>query len=175
MPSFSLSCIQSICICVVVSSVYLSQDKPAREYERQQEKLLHETGPIGKVKILIKMSEIDLEEATHFVKKGNLGEADRFLTRYSDIIHQADEVLKSSHRNAQKNPAGFKEFEIALRKQLRKLADLKLSYPVDQQEKISQAITSAELAKEAMFQAIFGTENIRHGKGKGENLKKEAP
>src|SRR2546426_4639266 len=97
------------------------------------------------------------------------------IFRYNDVIRQADEVLKSSHRNAQKNPAGFKEFEIALRKQLRKLADLKLSYPVDQQEKISQAITSAELAKEAMFQAIFGTENIRHGKGKGENLKKEAP
>ena len=174
MPSFPLSCIHFTYICLFASTVYLSEDRATRDYERQQEKLLHEASPVSRVKILIKMSEINLEEVGHFVKKGNLGEADKFLIRYSDVIHQADEVLKSSHRNAQKNPAGFKEFEISLRKQLRKLTDWKLSYPVDQQEKISQAITSAELAKEDMFQAIFGPENVRRGKDKSDNLKRES-
>jgi len=164
MPLFSLSCRQLICICLFVSTVYLSEDKPTKEYERQREKLLHESSPVAKVKILIKMAEINLEEAGDSVRKGNLGEADKFLIRYSEVIHKADELLKSSHRNAQKNPAGFKDFEISLRKQLRKLADWRLSYPVDEQQKISEAITSAEAAKEDMFQAIFGPENIRRGK-----------
>ena len=174
MASLSLSCIHFVCAFLFVSSVCLSEDKPTGEYERQQEKLSHEGSPVGKVKILIKMSEISLKEVVDFVKKGDLVEADKSLIRYNDVIRQADEVLKSSHRNAQKNPAGFKEVEISVRKQLRKLADLKLSYPVDQQEKISQAIASAELAKEDMFQAIFGPENIRRGKGRSENPRKES-
>jgi len=40
----------------------LSEDKATRDYERQQEKLLHEASPVSRVKILIKMSEINLEE-----------------------------------------------------------------------------------------------------------------
>ena len=129
MPSLSLSCIRLVAVLFLISSVCLSEDKPTGEYERQQEKLSHEGSPVGKVKILIKMSEISLKEVVDFVKKRDLVEADKSLIRYNDVIRQADEVLKSSHRNAQKNPAGFKEFEISLRKQLRKLADLKLSYP----------------------------------------------
>src|SRR5262249_36486498 len=138
---------------------YHGEDQSLGEYQKQQNKLSRETSVVGKAKVLIKMSDLDLSEASHRVKKGDLVEADRFLKRYTDVITQTSQTLKASNRNAQKNPAGFKDFEIALRKQLRKLADLKLSYSFDQQETINQAITTAESAKEEMFQAIFGAEN----------------
>jgi hypothetical protein len=157
-------CLQLTCPHLLISASYPGEDKPGREYQKQLEKLQRETSPVGKAKIWIKMSEIDLEEAAHWIKEGELDEANKFLTRYIGVIRQADETLKNSQRNAQKNPAGFKDFEISLRKQLRKLADLKLSYPFDQREKIEQAIACAESAQEDMLQAIFGPENTRRRK-----------
>jgi len=126
--------------------------------------------------VLVKMSDLDTNEASHWVKKGNLLEADRFLNRYTEVIKQTSQVLKGSNRNAQKNPVGFKDFEIALRRQLRKLVDLKPRYPFDQQEAIDQAITTAESAKEQMIQAIFGPENAGRGKDRRtEKSKEETP
>ena len=121
---------------------------------------------------MIKMSDLDMNQAGHWVKKGNLLEADRFLNRYREVIKQTSRVLKGSNRNAQKNPTGFKDFEIALRRQLRKLADLKPNYPFDQQEAINQAIATAESAKEQMFQAIFGPENAGRGKDRSKRTEK---
>lgn len=154
------------------------QDRTSDEYQRLQDKLSRETSFVGKVKISVKIADLDLNEASHWIKKGDLLEGNRFLKRYTEVIAQTSQTLKGSKRDAQKNPAGFKDFEIALRKHLRKLADLKLSYSFDQQEVINQAITTAESAKEQMFQAIFGLENTGRKKdrnSKTEKDKQEAP
>jgi hypothetical protein len=166
--------LQLVCLRLLLLGTPLGEDKTVSEYQKQQEKLSHETNPIGKAKILTRMSDLDLAEATHWAKKGNLAEADRFLDRYSDIIRQIDQALRTSKRDAQKNPAGFKEFEISLRRQLRKLADLKLSYSFDQRERINEAIATAESAKEDMFQALFGPENTGRRKDAAGKPPKEA-
>ena len=163
-------CLQLTCTHLLITVSYPSENKPEREYQKQLEKLQRETSPVAKAKIWIKMSEIDLEEAAQRIKEGELDDANKYLTRYIDVIRQANETLKNSQRNAQKNPAGFKEFEISLRKQLRKLADLKLSYPFDQREKIDQAIAGAESAQGDMLQAIFGPENTRRRKVEDEKV-----
>jgi hypothetical protein len=159
MQSFPRHALLLVAVGSLFAAGYHGQDRSSDEYQKQQDKLSRETSLVGKVKVLIKISELDLNEASHRVKKGDLLEGDRFLKRYTEVITQTSKILKDSNRNAQKNPAGFKDFEMALRKQLRKLADLKLSYSFDQQETINQAITTAESAKEQMFQAIFGPEN----------------
>jgi hypothetical protein len=178
MQSFLRFAVLSICIELLFAICYRSEDRNSSEYQKQQERLSRETSPIGKVKILVKMSELDIGEVSHWIKKGNLPEADRFLNRYVSVIRQASEILKSSNRNAQKNPAGFKDFEISLRKQLRKLLDLKPSYPFDQQKPVNEAITAVESVKEEMLRAIFGSENTGHRKAensKTTELKEEAP
>ena len=166
-----------ICFGLLFAVCCEGDDRGSAEYQKQVAKLSRETNPIARVKVLIKMSHLDINEVDHLVKKGDFREADRFLKRYAEDIKQAAQTLKDSKRNAQKNPAGFKDFEIALRKQLRRLEDLKLNYSFDQQEAINQALTVAESAKEQMFQAIFGAENAggrkdqadRKGKGKQES------
>lgn len=143
------------------------------DYQKYQEKLKQETNPVGKTKALIKMSEIDLKEALAQVQAGNLDDADKYLTRYIGVIHQASEILKNSNRNAQKNPAGFREFEISLHLQLRKLNDLREYYAYDQQQIIGKAAEVARRAQQDMLLAIFGPENIRKPEEKKGNPPKE--
>jgi len=134
-------------------------DSLKKELVEQQEKLNRETTPIGKVKALIKISDIHLRSASQSSKKNDLAEADRNLELYKKSVKDALETLKLSRRNAQKNPAGFKEFEISLRKQLRVLEDLKSHYSFDQTQTIESAIAAAKEAQKAMFAEIFGPEN----------------
>ncbi len=165
MLPFSLLCLLLIVFALLAPSKCLGEEKLEIEYQKQLERLSRQTNPVGKTKVYIKMSQIDLDLASDEIKKGNLDEADKFFVRLTDVIQQAQRTLKASGRNAQKNPSGFKELEIALRRHLRRLSDLKTNYPFDQQEKISQAISTAESAKEEMLLAIFGPENTRR-KGK---------
>ena len=141
------------------------------DYLKLQEKVNRESNPVGKTKALIKMSEIDLREARSEALAKNIAEADKYLTRYAGVVRQASEVLKLSNRNAQKNPAGFKDFEIALSLQLRKLNDLKEYYSYDQQQTIEKAIEVAREAHQEMINAIFGPESSR----KPEERKRDQP
>lgn len=145
------------------------------EYRKYQEKLKQETSPVSKTKALIKMSEIGLKEAARQVRAGNLEEADRLLIRYTADVHQAQEILKNSARNAQKNPSGFRELELSLRQQLRKLKDLKDSYPYDQQKDLEKALETAKVAQQEMLLAIFGPENLQIPEDRGTPQPKVRP
>lgn len=146
-----------------------------KEYRKQLDKLQQATNPVAKVKTLIRMSKIDLKEAASHIKKGDLSSADTFLERYVVSILQAQEVLKSSGRNAQKNPSGFRELEISLHDQLRQLEDIRDGYPYDQQEKIEKAIQTGKAVQEEMLQAIFGPENLRQPNKDGKNKPRKTP
>jgi hypothetical protein len=125
-----------------------------------EQKLKTTTDPIGKAKTLIQMADFQLQGAARQVKKSNFTEADQYLSRYRAIIRQTQEILESSGRNAQKNPTGFKDFEIALRRQLRALEDLRSVYPYEQAEKLIGTIEAAKVAEESMLVQIFGEGNF---------------
>lgn len=145
------------------------EDSREKDLVQQQAKLNRETSVVGKVKALIKISDIHLRSASQDVKKGSLAAADRNLELYKESVEKALEMLKTSRRNAQKNPAGFKEFEISLRKQLRLLDDLRSYYSFDQVRTIDAAISVAKTAQEAMIAEIFGPENT------GQRTEKDSP
>jgi hypothetical protein len=151
------------------------EDSLKRDVVQQQEKLNRETSAIGKVKALIKISDIHLRSAGQDVKKGSLAAADRNLELYRESVEKALEILKSSRRNAQKNPAGFKEFEISLRKQLRVLEDLRSHYSFDQVKTIDTTIATAKAAQDAMFGEIFGPENTGRRKDKDSSYHPSQP
>ncbi len=89
--------------------IVFGEDSPKKDLVQQQEKLNQETSAVGKVKALIKISDIHLRSASQDVKKSSLAAADRNLDLYKESVEKALKTLQSSSRNAQKNPAGFKE------------------------------------------------------------------
>jgi len=126
---------------------------------KQEEKLNRETNVVGKVKALIRIADIHLRSANEEASNGDFAASDRKLELYKGSIEKSLELLKSSRRNAQKNPAGFREFEISLRKQLRVLEDLRSNYSYDQVQTIDAVSAAAKSAQDAMLAEIFGPEN----------------
>ena len=121
----------------------------ARKYQNQQGKLRRQGNSVKKVKILIKMSAIDLEIVSRRVRTGLYAEADRILERYAAAVSQAEQVLKDSKRDPQRKPGGFKHLEIFPAKATTQLADLRDLYPFDRQQAIDRTIACAEAVSSA--------------------------
>ncbi len=149
----------SITAALLINPLSAADSKLERQYQSQQGALKRQGNVVKRVKILIKMSSIDLRLVSRRVKKGLYSEADRLLMRYIENIRQAEQVLKDSKRNPQRKPGGFKHLEISLRKQLRQLADLQDLYPFDRQMAIDRTIGCAEAVKQRMIAALFGADN----------------
>jgi hypothetical protein len=155
-----------LAILSLTAPVLALDSKLARKYQNQQGKLRRHGNSVKKVKILIKMSAIDLEIVSRRVRTGLYVEADRILGRYVATVSRAEQVLKDSKRDPQRKPGGFKHLEISLRKQLRQLADLRDLYPFDRQQAIDRTIACAEAVKQRMIAALFGPDNAgRSGDG----------
>ncbi len=164
--------IRSLPVCLAILSlavpVLALDGKLERKYQGQQGKLRRQGKSVKRVKILIKMSAIDLEMVSRRVRRGLFSEADRILERYSATVGRAEQILKDLKRDPQRKPAGFKHLEISLRKQLRQLADLRALYPFDRQQAIDRTIACAEAVKQRMIGALFGPDNTgRSGSGSG--------
>ena len=138
----------------------LGDIKLEEKYIKHQKKLTKQGNPIKKVKILIKMSGVNLKLVSRVIKRGKFPEANTILSRYVKNVKQARQILYKSGRNAQKKPAGFKHLEISLRKQLRKLNDIKIHYPFDEQVSVDKTIKYVEDVKGEIMNTIFGADNI---------------
>ncbi|MDE2756119.1 MAG: hypothetical protein OXU26_12155 [Acidobacteriota bacterium] len=160
---------RSLPVCLVILSLampVLARDtKLERQYQGQQGKLRRQGNTVKKVKILIRMSAIDLEIVSRRVRSGLFSDADRILERYAGAVGRAEQVLKDSKRDPQRKPGGFKHLEISLRKQLRQLADLRDRYPFDRQQVIDRTIACAEAVKQRMIAALFGPDNTGRSNG----------
>ena len=163
------SWVRSLAVCLVILSLaspVLARDtKLERQYQGQQAKLRRQGNTVKKVKILIKMSAIDLEIVSRRVRRGLYSDADRILERYAGTVGRAERVLKDSQRDPQRKPGGFKHLEISLRKQLRQLTDLRDLYPFDRQQAIDRTIACAEAVKRRMIAALFGPDNTGRSNG----------
>src|SRR5262245_59340777 len=99
-------------------------DKRLDRLQREKDKLTRQTDPVERTKTYIAVSEILLSLASDAIKSGEPEVLDKRLAEYVDTIRDARETMMKTGRDAHKKPKGFKELEIALRRQIRTLDDL---------------------------------------------------
>ena len=157
---FAILFFQVVALGVVPGLLRANEEGSDRNYQKLEQKLKATTDPIGKVKTLIEMADIQLRGAVHKAMENHFTEADQYLSRYQDVIRQTQEILKGSGRNAQKKAGGFMHFELALKRQLRTLEDLRSVYPYELSQKLTKSVEEAKTAQENMLMQIFGEGNV---------------
>ena len=130
-------------------------EERAKQLQRERQRLSKEDDPVERAKIGIKISEILLEEVAESAKDGQFDEMEQELTAYADTIQGAHTSLVESGRNASKKPAGFKELEIALRKQVRKLEDFARVLNVQRRIPLDKAKDLAGGIRNKLLKALF--------------------
>jgi hypothetical protein len=134
-------------------------DKRLERLQKEREKLSRLTDPVGRAKTGITIADILLSLASDAVKTGEPEVLTKRLNEYVDTIREANQTLTKTGRDAHRKPKGFKDLEIALRRQIRVLDDLARGVSFDQREPVEKAKQEASDIRDEMLKALFGEQN----------------
>jgi len=150
----------SISSCAIRSSSLRAQyDKRLERLEREKDKLKRATDPVDRTKTEIRIAEILLTFVSDAANAGDQERLEQRLDEYRAAIQDAHQTMFRTGRDAHKKPKGFKDLEIALRRQVRQLEDIGQGLSFDQREPVQKAKEEASTIRDQLLKALFGEQN----------------
>jgi hypothetical protein len=140
-----------------------AQDRLAADAARYEQ----EPDPVRKSRALVKLGYDQIEESRKQLKAGDDVGSLHTLEQYRDEIQHMAEALKSMGVDAEKKPAGFKELQISLRENLRRIDDLIVSLPVDKRPFFREVRTDLVKSQNELIDALFPRKPDRNMKTPG--------
>ena len=140
-------------------------DKRLERLQKERDKLNRQTDPVDRTKTYINVSEILLSLAGDAIKTGEPELLDKRLNEYVDTIRDAHQTMMKTGRDAHRKPKGFKDLEIAMRRQIRVLEDLSKTVSFDQRMPVENARDEAADIQKDILKALFGEQNVQPRKG----------
>jgi hypothetical protein len=113
------------------------------------------TDPVAKTKSYIAISEILLSFAFDSIREGATGDVKNLMDQYINAVESARDTMLMSTRNPERNPAGFKDLEIAVRVQLRLLQDIHQQLAFEERKPVESAIAVATSVRDEMLRILF--------------------
>ena len=156
----------SICSCAIRSSSLRAQyDKRVERIEKEKEKLKKLTDPVDRTKTQIRIAELLLSFVADSVNAGDQERMEQRLDEYVAAVQDAHQAMARTGRDAHKKPKGFKDLEIALRRQVRQLEDIGQGLSFDRREPVEKAKAEASMIRDQLLKALFGEQNAPSRKG----------
>src|SRR5215468_12489801 len=134
-------------------------DKRLERLQKERDKLTRITDPVDRTKTGIAISEILLSLASDAIKTGEPEMIGKRLNEYVDTIREAHQAMMKTGRDAHRKPKGFKDLEIALRRQIRLLDDISRGITFEQRDPVEKAKQEASDIREELLKALFGEQN----------------
>jgi predicted secreted protein len=131
-------------------------DKRLLNLQKEKEKYKRLSDPVARTLSDIKISEILVSLISDAVKAGNKELMDGRVAEYTLTIQDAHDVMMGTGRDAHKKSQGFKDLEIALRRQANQLKDIGTALTLDQREPIDKARQKASSLRDDLIRALFG-------------------
>ena len=142
-----------------IASLQAQYDKRLERLDRERNKLKGLTDPVDRTKTDIGIAEILLTLASDAVKTGEPEVLEKRLSEYQDAIQDAHQSMIKTGRDAHRKPKGFKDLEIALRRQIRMLDNIGKNVSFDQRDPVDRAKKEASDIRDDLLKALFGEQN----------------
>jgi hypothetical protein len=117
------------------------------------------TNPVDKTKSQIIISNILVDFVGSAARDGDFEGMRALLDQYGTAITTARDVMWESDRDALRNPAGYKDLELALRQHIRRLEEVRRSVTIDEREALDAAVARAMSIRTEMIMKIFPQSN----------------
>lgn len=124
-------------------------------FEREQARLRRTTDPVGRTKVYIQISELLISFMGDSARAGNFEQMDEHVEEYRTAVTDAHDTMVNSGRDPARRSAGFKELEIALRQQVRRLDDIGSLLTFEYREPIEGLITEVTGIRDELIKALF--------------------
>jgi hypothetical protein len=157
---------------VGLSVLALAGPVGAQEYlEALRMGFAREQDPIKKARLVGKLGNAQLAEAGKAADAGNYAQAMRLLEEYRDTVKQAYDGLKATGRDAEREPAGFKQLQIHVRQSIRKVDHLITALPFARREPFGSLRSELAALDKELLSVLFPRQpggNKSNGKPKGQ-------
>ncbi len=110
---------------------------------------------VHQAKNFSKLGDALLEETRKQADAGNIPAAQAAFEEYRGDLRRILAALKATGRNAEKQPSGFKELQIYLRKTLRNLDQIILLVPFEQRAAFEEPRRDVAAVDEELFHLLF--------------------
>jgi len=150
---------------IPINALRVQYDKRLERLQKERDKLSRQTDPVDRTKTNIAISDILLSLASDAIKTDEPEVLGKRLLEYVDTIRDAHQTMMKTGRDAHKKPKGFKELEIALRRQGRILEDLARTVSFDDRDPVDKAKQVASDIRDDVLRALFGEQNVPSRKG----------
>jgi hypothetical protein len=110
-------------------SLFLWPSEACAQLADLQARFDRESNAVHKAKMLEKLGDAQFEEARRAEKAGDNSKVGLTLEKYRDNVRAALEGLKKQHPNAEKQPNGYRQLEIHVRKGIREAGESLLVAP----------------------------------------------
>ncbi len=153
-------CLIGLLACVLVSGcgIKLSRMTDAQKAERlatERSRLQELINPVAKTRSHIVISEILLDFAGGAIRDNDLVAMRSLLEQYTNAITDARDTIMNSDRDAERNPDGYKDLELTLRTQIRRLHEMNRSLNVEDRQPVEAALSRATSARDDMIKKFF--------------------
>jgi hypothetical protein len=126
---------------------------PEARLAAKQQELSRLTDPVAKSRCYMAIAETTLDMVFDTVQRGDLDRMKELLKDYDSAIQGSRDTLFQATR---KLPASaFRNFEIALRSDIRRLESLNRSLSIDEREAVSPTLQDANEIRAEVFKALF--------------------
>jgi hypothetical protein len=137
--------------------------------EQQQSQFNHESNPIRRAKMMPRLHRAEFDAIRRDLAAEKYEDAVKTVKALETESTQVETGLEGTGIDAEKNPSGFKEFQIAVRDSIDRLNDLMAGMTADEQLPFGHARKELEVIDRALIQRLFPRQpkaESEHGKAK---------
>jgi len=139
---------------IVATASLLCAKHEANEQELEA-RINSETNPTKKAKLAIQIAALKLGEAVDAYDHNQFDQGPKLIDTYCGWMKNAWQLLEKSGRDASRKPQGFKDLDIALRENARRLDDLARRTPYADRPDIEHAGAEIDAIHAQVLAALF--------------------
>ena len=114
-----------------------------------------ETDPVRKAKLLVPLGEAEFKDVLKDTESENFAGALAIFQQYRDEAQICQKALEGKEPDPEKHPNGFKQLQISLRQSLRRLSDIIVDLPADDQKPFLDVRRDLEQMDRQLIHELF--------------------
>jgi hypothetical protein len=115
----------------------------------------NETDPVRMAKLLGPLGEAEFRDILKDTESDNFGGALAIFQQYRDEAQACQKALEGKEPDPEKHPNGFKQLQISLRQSLRRLSDIIVDLPADDQKPFLDVRRDLEQMDRQLIHELF--------------------
>lgn len=128
---------------------------PENSTAELRSRFTNETDPVRKAKLLVPLGEAEFRDILKDADSENFGGALAIFQQYRDEAQACQKALEGKEPDPEKHPNGFKQLQISLRQSVRRLSDIIVDLPADEQKPFQDVRRDLEQMDRQLIHELF--------------------